>query len=322
MAADRVALTQQTMLLSMRLYLESELQIEGLDVAWESAPKAMRKELEALVDDVMSLQGQRGLPGFSGFSSTVLALMEDVEELDERDLVRGGGRMDRPIEERFYVLVQARLSELELQLALELGVFQRSGLWERIVAAAGWAVPLDPGTGGVMEALSVPSSRATREVLQAEDRAAFPSAEIAAPSWIAELAALIQAGNPQPKSGLLPASQVPALVAMNLPDRFDVPFASGSAVLDLNARLQLAEVRDLMVRYPQLRVVCTGHADAYGDRRTNEELSKIRAEAVRAKILECGVSEERVLMNYFGEDRAGWEPERDRRVEVAFYWEE
>ncbi len=318
MPPDRVALTQQTMVMSMRLLLESQIEVEGLDVTWGQSPRNLRKRLDEVVDGVMELQGARSLPGFYGFSETVEWLLEDVEELDERDVLRGGGRLDRSAEERFYVLVQGRLYELELQLALELGVFERSGLWERIVSAAGWDLPADPGMGQAMDALDIPLSSQTLDLLSSEDEVPLPRPPAATPEWVGQLAELLGASRPAPSFSPVVA---PELVALNLPESFDVPFASGSAVLDLNARMQLAEVRDLMGAHPELRVVCTGHADANGTRRTNEELSKVRAEAVRAKLLESGVDPSRVLMNYFGEDRAGWSPEEDRRVEVRFYWE-
>lgn len=315
LAPDRLALAQQTALLSMRLYLESELELDGMDVTWRQSPRAMRKALDGVVNQVMALQGERGLDGFGGFSEAVEWLLEDVEELDERDALRGSGRIDRSVEERFYVLLEGRLNEVELQLALELGVFERSGLWDRIVSASGWEFPADPGAGAVLEALEVPVSRRTREVLGARDESAFPaSAAAQVPDWVGQLAALL-GGAPPPTPG------PNGLEALNLPESFDVPFAPGSAVLDLNARMQLAEVRDLMTRHPELRVVCTGHADSNGPRKANEALSRVRAEAVQAKLLESGVSQDRVLMNYFGEDRAGWDPEDDRRVEVRFIWD-
>jgi outer membrane protein OmpA-like peptidoglycan-associated protein len=241
-----------------------------------------------------------------------------VEELDERDVARG--RMDRSVEERMYVLVQSRMSELELQLAMELGIFERSGLWERIMAAAGWDLPVDPGIGNAMEALEIPLSRETQRILSAEDDSFWPVVKErteVAPTWVGQLAAMLGGANGVHS---VSNSSLP-LEELHLPESFDVPFAAGSAVLDLNARMQLAEVRDLMGRYPELRVVCTGHADANGPRRSNEELSKVRAEAVRAMLLESGVDPARVLMNYFGEERAGWVPEDDRRVEVRFHWD-
>ena len=318
MPSDRVALTQQTMVMSMRLLLESQIEVEGLDVTWGQSPRTLRRKLDEVVTGVMELQGTRSLPGFYGFSETVEWLLNDVEELDERDLLRGGGRLDRSAEERFYVLVQGRLHELELQLALELGVFERTGLWERIVSAAGWELPEDPGMGQALDALNIPLSSQTRALLSSEDEVPLPRPPAPTPEWVGQLADLLGVNASSTGSSTAVAQE---LVALNLPESFDVPFAAGSAVLDLNARMQLAEVRDLMGAHPELRVVCTGHADSNGTRRTNEELSKVRAEAVRAKLLESGVDPSRVLMNYFGEDRAGWSPEEDRRVEVRFYWE-
>lgn len=316
MPPDRAALAQQTMVMSMRLLLQSQIEVEGMDVSWGQTPRTLRRRLDDVVEGVLELQDERSLPGFYGFSETVEWLLEDVAELDERDVLRGGGRLDRSAEERFYVLVQGRLYEIELQLALELGAIERTGLWERIVAAAGWQLPDDPGMGQAMNAVNIPLSSQTLDLLSAEDEVPLPRPPAVAPEWVGQLAEMLG-----PARSATSALDVPELAALNLPESFDVPFAAGSAVLDLNARMQLAEVRDLMGAHPELRVVCTGHADSNGTRRTNEELSKVRAQAVRAKLLESGVDSSRVLMNYFGEDRAGWSPEEDRRVEVRFYWE-
>ena len=115
-----------------------------------------------------------------------------------------------------------------------------------------------------------------------------------------------------------PASD-PVLKGLNLPASFDVQFYHGSARLTLTAQLQLNEVLEYMGMYPQLRVVCTGHADVSGDRVANMELSKKRAKAVRTHLLESGVASTRVVLNYFGEERANNQGALDRRVEVAFF---
>ena len=115
-----------------------------------------------------------------------------------------------------------------------------------------------------------------------------------------------------------PASD-PELRALNLPASFDVQFYEGSSTLTLTAQLQLNEVLEFMGIYPQLRVVCTGHADVNGDRTANLALSKKRAQAVRAHLLESGVEATRVVLNYFGEERATNQGALDRRVEVAFF---
>jgi outer membrane protein OmpA-like peptidoglycan-associated protein len=76
---------------------------------------------------------------------------------------------------------------------------------------------------------------------------------------------------------------------------------------------------DLLTRYPQLRVVLTGHTDADGERQANLELSRQRAEAVRRFLLTSGVDGQRVLVNYVGEEQATARGAADRRVVVSFY---
>ena len=128
--------------------------------------------------------------------------------------------------------------------------------------------------------------------------------EVAAQSW-----------NPTRTS----PSTDPDLQALNLPASFDVQFYEGSARLTLTAQLQLNEVLEYMGMYPQLRVVCTGHADVTGDRAANLALSKKRAQTVQKHLLESGVLSTRVVLNYFGEERASNRGALDRRVEVAFF---
>ena len=106
---------------------------------------------------------------------------------------------------------------------------------------------------------------------------------------------------------------------LNLPDHFNVQFYEGSARLTLTAQLQLNEVMEFLAMYPKLRVVCTGHADSLGDRAANLSLSKRRAQVVRDHLLESGVQGTRVVMNYFGEERALNRGALDRRVEVSFF---
>ena len=110
-----------------------------------------------------------------------------------------------------------------------------------------------------------------------------------------------------------------ALRALNLPSSFDIQFYEGSFRLTLTSQLQLNEVMEFMAMYPQLRVVCTGHADVTGDRSANLALSKRRAQAVRTHLLESGVLDTRVVLNYFGEERATNRGALDRRVEVSFF---
>jgi len=111
----------------------------------------------------------------------------------------------------------------------------------------------------------------------------------------------------------------PQLLALNIPNNFDVRFYTGSSSLTLNAQLQLNELVGLLGRYPQLRIVCTGHADISGDRYVNLNLSRARADRVRNFILDSGVNSDRVVMNFFGEEQAENRGAMDRRVIVTFF---
>ena len=120
-------------------------------------------------------------------------------------------------------------------------------------------------------------------------------------------------------SSLLPAYSDPSLQNLRLPEFIDVNFYTGSSKLGLSAQLQLNEIIELMGRYPQLRVVCTGHADSDGGRESNMTLSRRRAEVVREYLLQSGVVSQRVLLNYFGEEQSRQAGSADRRVEVRFF---
>ncbi len=58
-------------------------------------------------------------------------------------------------------------------------------------------------------------------------------------------------------------------------------FSSTSAVLQPAAVEQIAQLSDILVRYPEDRIVIQGHTDSTGSAAHDEELSLRRAEAVR-----------------------------------------
>ena len=55
-------------------------------------------------------------------------MLNDVDELDERDVTRMHGSSQIPHEDRFYFLIQSRLQEVILQAGLELGWYVNRGL--------------------------------------------------------------------------------------------------------------------------------------------------------------------------------------------------
>ncbi len=348
------------------LLLEGAVVLDNGAVELTDSPRAIRKKLERVVGDVWAIAGLEMPQGFQGFSSEVEDLLVDLDELDGRDANRLGGRLENlSADDRLYWLVQSRLEEVKLQVAVEMGVYANRRLRlaiesgssseemteeEMIATIAAWS-QIDPEAP--LPALPFNPTSSRGEVV---DRSALPGRGVGSdvgigegsdvePDLLARIVDLLEAHDERlmalesgtsrrvisenggrerfedfrGPAALKPPSQVPALAAIGLPDAFDIRFGPGTAALGLNAQMQLSEVVELLGRYPGLRVVCTGHADAEGDRGANIILSKNRAQAVRNHLLRSGVNEERVLMNYFGEDRATGGAAADRRVEIAFF---
>lgn len=343
---------------ALGVYLRGEMNVDQEGIGWRSSVKGVQRDMERLVHDLMRIRSFAGQQSFSGFSEEVTLLLEDFEELDFRDVERMRGSSSRSFEERTYVMLEQRIQELLLQCGVELGRFVNRGLLVKIGTVEQdfpvedlerWMNPDD----NPLEPLELNFNLETMSLLDREDQSAWPneSSSTASPSdWQAmqammeRILALVEAqesrlsaleqGGPsrgqQESSRQDLAAQTwsptrptpatdPALRGLNLPASFDVQFYEGSSRLTLTAQLQLNEVLEYMGMYAQLRVVCTGHADVTGDRSANLALSKKRAQAVRTHLLESGVASTRVVLNYFGEERATNQGALDRRVEVAFF---
>jgi outer membrane protein OmpA-like peptidoglycan-associated protein len=71
----------------------------------------------------------------------------------------------------------------------------------------------------------------------------------------------------------------------------DILFDTGSAVLKPEAIEQIEKVGDILAKYSDDRVRIEGHADSTGSKKTNEELSLRRADAVKRVLEGRGVQE-------------------------------
>lgn len=71
-------------------------------------------------------------------------------------------------------------------------------------------------------------------------------------------------------------------------------FSEGSAELGARARFALDAQAAWLLRHPGLAVTVEGHADDLGPGDYNLQLSQQRAEAVRQRLVEAGVTAERV----------------------------
>ena len=74
----------------------------------------------------------------------------------------------------------------------------------------------------------------------------------------------------------------------------DILFDTGSAVLKPEAIEQIEKVGDILAKYSDDRVRIEGHADSTGSKKTNEELSLRRADAVKRVLTGRGVQEKQV----------------------------
>ena len=83
----------------------------------------------------------------------------------------------------------------------------------------------------------------------------------------------------------------------------EILFDSGSAVLKPEAVTQLEKVGDVLAKYSDDRVRVEGHTDAVGTRKSNEELSLRRADAVKRVLLGRGVQESQITALGIGEER-------------------
>src|SRR4029079_19283665 len=73
-----------------------------------------------------------------------------------------------------------------------------------------------------------------------------------------------------------------------------INFANGKAELLPSSNKVLDEIVKVLVDYPDVKIEVQGHTDNVGERNANVDLSKARAEAVRAYFLGKGIAETRI----------------------------
>jgi outer membrane protein OmpA-like peptidoglycan-associated protein len=80
-------------------------------------------------------------------------------------------------------------------------------------------------------------------------------------------------------------------------------FSSDSAVLKPDAVEQIAQLGDILAKYPDDRIRIQGHTDSSGSAAHNEELSLRRAQAVRDALASRGVNPRQMLVEGVGAAR-------------------
>ena len=89
-----------------------------------------------------------------------------------------------------------------------------------------------------------------------------------------------------------------------------IEFDLGRATIRPTSRATLDEAAGVLKDYPALRIAITGHTDNQGDRAKNVELSRQRAEAVKAYLVERGTDASRIETRGAGPD----EPIADNKL--------
>jgi outer membrane protein OmpA-like peptidoglycan-associated protein len=99
-------------------------------------------------------------------------------------------------------------------------------------------------------------------------------------------------------------------------------FDTDSSALKSASQTQLAEMADVMVRYPDTDIIVLGHTDSTGPEDYNQTLSERRAGAVSGYLQARGVAVDRIRARGFGEsvpvgdNATAVGRQQNRRVEV------
>ena len=82
-----------------------------------------------------------------------------------------------------------------------------------------------------------------------------------------------------------------------------IRFDTGKATLKPESMGIINEITQLMQDHPDLKFSVEGHTDSDGDEASNKSLSDQRAKAVMDKLIELGISAERLKSQGFGESK-------------------
>lgn len=122
---------------------------------------------------------------------------------------------------------------------------------------------------------------------------------------------------------------VPDAQVSRVGEGIDMTFNSGllfkinSSILSEDARVNLAKVAGVFVKYPETNILIEGHTDNTGTPDFNMELSKKRAYAVSDFLVSKGVSSGRMDIKWYGETQPKYPNDNEsnralnRRVELA-----
>nr|WP_070137896.1 DUF5723 family protein [Crocinitomix algicola] len=107
----------------------------------------------------------------------------------------------------------------------------------------------------------------------------------------------------------------------------NLEFESGKAIIKESSFESLEGLAELLIKKEDWKLKIAGHTDSQGAAQSNLILSKKRAEAVKTFLMQRGITDERLFVQYFGEEKpidTNDTPEgrqRNRRVEMDIVFE-
>ncbi|MAI22871.1 MAG: hypothetical protein CL828_02345 [Crocinitomicaceae bacterium] len=329
--------TQQLIMANIGHYLEGavDVDVQAGTAGWNASVRQVERNILSVIEEVAAYQDTEETLKQVALSSETTALIERVANLSFRDLRHWRMAEGLTEAEQWYVMVQSALDEVRMQIGIDLKVHLNRTLMDALLRSSESDIEsnnwLEIDEASALPAMDWERSDATSIDLSGNDASVWPAPRLNDNEMTVILERILQLVERhesrlrQIESGTAasivatPDTLGIASGALRLPEFIDVAFYNGSAKLTLGAQLQLNEIIEVMVRHPQVRVVCTGHADLPGDRQFNLTLSRRRAQAVRTYLLQSGIEPARALLNFFGEERASTTGPSDRRVEVRFY---
>ena len=103
-------------------------------------------------------------------------------------------------------------------------------------------------------------------------------------------------------------------------------FDTNKSLIQKESFESLNNLAELLVQQPTYRIRIEGHTDSIGDAAFNYELSKNRAFSVQNYLVNSGVSEDQLIVEYYGETKpvvsnmTADKRKLNRRVEMTFVW--
>jgi outer membrane protein OmpA-like peptidoglycan-associated protein len=107
----------------------------------------------------------------------------------------------------------------------------------------------------------------------------------------------------------------------------NLEFETSKAVIKESSFESLEQLAELLIKKGDWKIKIAGHTDSQGKAQSNLILSKKRAEAVRDFLIQRGVTTERIIVQYYGEEKPIADNEtaegrqKNRRVEMEIIFE-